>query len=123
MSTNNNAQMASNTTDCRIIPSYCKNVIKMIGLMFLFIAIVLCVNELDLMGVSLPCQSKNNVVIFSFDSILAAMALTKVFWVMAVAILVSGGMMMYLADKVSEFLNKIKLNKKIFKIDKILRLK
>ena len=44
--------------------------------------------------------------IFSFDSILASMALTKVFWVMAVAILTSGIIMIYLADKVSEFLNK-----------------
>ena len=44
--------------------------------------------------------------IFSFDSILASMALTEVFWVMAAAILISGIIMMYLADKVSDFLNK-----------------
>ena len=44
--------------------------------------------------------------IFSFDSILASMALTEVFWVMATAILTSGIIMMYLADKVSDFLNK-----------------
>ena len=44
--------------------------------------------------------------IFSFDSILASMALTDVFWVMATAILTSGIIMMYLADKVSDFLNK-----------------
>ena len=43
---------------------------------------------------------------FSFDSILASMALTEVFWVMATAILTSGIIMMYLADKVSDFLNK-----------------
>ena len=34
------------------------------------------------------------------------MALTEVFWVMATAILTSGIIMMYLADKVSDFLNK-----------------
>jgi len=45
-------------------------------------------------------------VLFSFDSILSAMALTEVFWVMAVAIVISGLIMMILADKVSEFLNK-----------------
>ena len=44
--------------------------------------------------------------IFSFDSILASMALTEVFWVMATAILTSGIIMIYLADKVSNFLNK-----------------
>ena len=44
--------------------------------------------------------------IFSFDSILASMALTEVFWVMAAAILISGIIMIYLADKVSDFLNK-----------------
>lgn len=44
--------------------------------------------------------------IFSFDSILSAMALTKNFWIMAVAIVVSGVMMIFLADTVSEFLKK-----------------
>ncbi len=44
--------------------------------------------------------------IFSFDSILSAMALTKNFWVMAVAVVVSGVMMIFLADTVSEFLKK-----------------
>ncbi|MEM9186509.1 MAG: hypothetical protein AAGB00_08455 [Planctomycetota bacterium] len=44
--------------------------------------------------------------IFSFDSILSAMALTKNFWVMAVAIVASGMLMLYLADTVSEFLKK-----------------
>ena len=44
--------------------------------------------------------------IFSFDSILSAMALTKVFWVLATSILISGLMMMFLADTVSEFLQK-----------------
>lgn len=44
--------------------------------------------------------------IFSFDSILSAMALTKNFWVMAIAIIISGLMMIFLADGVSEFLQK-----------------
>jgi predicted tellurium resistance membrane protein TerC len=44
--------------------------------------------------------------IFSFDSILSALALTKVFAVMAAAIIVSGVMMMWLADRVSDFLKK-----------------
>ena len=44
--------------------------------------------------------------VFSFDSILSAIALTDVFWVMATAILFSGVLMMVMADKVSEFLKK-----------------
>ncbi|MCV6546780.1 MAG: tellurium resistance protein TerC [Cohaesibacter sp.] len=44
--------------------------------------------------------------IFSFDSILSAMALTNVFMVMAAAIIVSGLGMIYLADRVSDFLHK-----------------
>ncbi len=54
--------------------------------------------------------------IFSFDSILSAMALAQYYdangdlqyieWVMVVAILVSGGLMIWLADKVSDFLQK-----------------
>ena len=44
--------------------------------------------------------------VFSFDSILSAIALTDVFWVMAVAIIASGVMMIFLADTVSEFLKK-----------------
>jgi predicted tellurium resistance membrane protein TerC len=44
--------------------------------------------------------------VFSFDSILSAMALTDNFWVMAVAILVSGGMMIWLADRVAAFLQR-----------------
>jgi len=44
--------------------------------------------------------------VFSFDSILSAIALTDVFAVMATAIIISGVMMMLLADKVSEFLQK-----------------
>ncbi|MEE2886679.1 MAG: tellurium resistance protein TerC [Planctomycetota bacterium] len=44
--------------------------------------------------------------VFSFDSILSAMALTSVFWVMAAAIGISGLLMMALADRVSVFLQK-----------------
>lgn len=47
--------------------------------------------------------------VFSFDSILSALALTKVFWVMAAAILLSGIMMIVLADHVAEFLKKNRL--------------
>ena len=44
--------------------------------------------------------------IFSFDSILSAMALSDVFWIMALAIMISGVLMIWLADRVSEFLQK-----------------
>ncbi|MEO1000396.1 MAG: tellurium resistance protein TerC [Pseudomonadota bacterium] len=42
--------------------------------------------------------------IFSFDSILSAIAITEVFPILAIAILVSGAAMLLLADSVSEFL-------------------
>ncbi|MEM0997601.1 MAG: TerC family protein [Bacteroidota bacterium] len=44
--------------------------------------------------------------VFSFDSILSALALTDVFWVMATAIVIGGLLMILLAGKVSEFLQK-----------------
>lgn len=44
--------------------------------------------------------------IFSFDSILSAMALSDVFWVMATAIVISGGLMIWLSERVSLFLAK-----------------
>ena len=44
--------------------------------------------------------------IFSFDSILSALAITDVFVVLAIAIVVSGLAMFLLADHVSEFLEK-----------------
>lgn len=44
--------------------------------------------------------------VFSFDSILSAIALTEVFWVMATAIIISGLLMIALADRVSDFLQK-----------------
>jgi len=43
--------------------------------------------------------------VFSFDSILSALALTEVFLVMATAIVISGLMMLFLADRVSAFLS------------------
>ncbi|PQA89612.1 TerC family protein [Hyphococcus luteus] len=44
--------------------------------------------------------------IFSFDSLLSAIALTHVVWVIAAAIIISGLMMIALADQVSVFLKK-----------------
>lgn len=44
--------------------------------------------------------------IFSFDSILSAVAITRVVFVLAAAIIVSGVLMMVLADRVSEFLKR-----------------
>ena len=44
--------------------------------------------------------------VFSFDSILSAIALTDVFIVMAVAIVFSGILMIVMADRVAEFLKK-----------------
>lgn len=44
--------------------------------------------------------------VFSFDSILAAMALTDIFSLMAVAIIIGGLLMIFLADKVTDFLKK-----------------
>ena len=45
-------------------------------------------------------------VVFSFDSILSAMALTDNFWVMALAIVIGGVLMIVMADTVSNFLKK-----------------
>ena len=44
--------------------------------------------------------------VFSFDSILSAMALTKSFEIMATAIILSGLLMIWMADHVAEFLKK-----------------
>ncbi len=44
--------------------------------------------------------------VFSFDSILSAMALTDVFWVMATAIVIGGILMIWLAERVSTFLER-----------------
>lgn len=45
-------------------------------------------------------------VVFSFDSILSALALSDNFWVMAAAILIGGVLMIWLSDHVTEFLKK-----------------
>ena len=45
-------------------------------------------------------------IVFSFDSILSAIALTDVLWVMALAIVISGLLMIWLSDRVSNFLSK-----------------
>lgn len=44
--------------------------------------------------------------IFSFDSILSAMALSDVFWVMATSIVIGGALMIWLSDRVADFLVK-----------------
>jgi len=44
--------------------------------------------------------------VFSFDSILGAIALTDNFATMTVAVIISGGLMIWLADRVSAFLQK-----------------
>ena len=44
--------------------------------------------------------------VFSFDSILSALAITKVFAVLAIAIVISGVLMLVMANVVSEFLKK-----------------
>ena len=47
--------------------------------------------------------------VFSFDSILSAMALTKVFWVMATAIIIGGLLMIWVSKRVTIFLQKNKM--------------
>lgn len=44
--------------------------------------------------------------VFSFDSILGAIALTKNMWIMGIAVVTSGVMMIVMADRVTEFLKK-----------------
>ncbi len=44
--------------------------------------------------------------VFSFDSILSAMALSKNMWIISTAIIISGVMMILLADQVAEFIKK-----------------
>jgi predicted tellurium resistance membrane protein TerC len=44
--------------------------------------------------------------VFSFDSVLTAIALTDVMWIMALAIILSGVVMLILANRVAEFLRK-----------------
>ena len=44
--------------------------------------------------------------VFSFDSILSAIALTDVFWVMATAIFIGAMLMIWMSDRVADFLEK-----------------
>lgn len=44
--------------------------------------------------------------VFSFDSILSAIALTDVFWVMATSIFIGAALMIWLSDRVATFLEK-----------------
>ena len=44
--------------------------------------------------------------IFSFDSLLSAIALSEVFWVLAIAIITGGALMIWLSDHVATFLEK-----------------
>jgi len=44
--------------------------------------------------------------VFSFDSILSAMALTNSYWIMATAIVIGGILMILAANKVAQFLQK-----------------
>ncbi len=72
-------------------------------------------NALEMEAADAKPKSSTNIVIanivamnlvFSFDSILSAIALTNVIWVMVTAIIISGVLMIWLADKVSAFLEK-----------------
>ncbi len=45
-------------------------------------------------------------IVFSFDSILSALALSDVFWVMATAIVIGGALMIWLSDSVARFLQR-----------------
>jgi len=45
-------------------------------------------------------------IVFSFDTVLSAVALTKQFWVMTAAIIVSGLLMVWMADAVASFLKR-----------------
>jgi predicted tellurium resistance membrane protein TerC len=48
-------------------------------------------------------------IVFSFDTVLSAVALTKNFIVMSLAIIISGALMVFLADHVARFLEKNRL--------------
>ena len=75
---------------------------------------LLAVPELDHEGEGAATRSVGRAVslivlmnlVFSFDSILSAMALTKNLYIMATAIVISGLLMILLADHVAEFLKK-----------------
>ena len=73
---------------------------------------LLAIDDLEKEGAAEPPRSAGIVVfnivlmnlIFSFDSILSALAITKIFAVLALAILVSGVGMLFMAPQVSEFI-------------------
>ncbi len=75
---------------------------------------MVAVDDLDHADADAEPRSVNSIIgmivvmnlVFSFDSILSAMALTDVFWVMATAIVIGGVLMMWMSDKVSSFLEK-----------------
>ncbi len=75
---------------------------------------LLSMHDLDHEGHDKPSKSAFQVVmmivlmnmIFSFDSILSALAITDVFPILAAAILISGGAMLALADGVTKFIEK-----------------
>ncbi len=70
--------------------------------------------EEELEGMEMKRKSTNMIIfsivimniVFSFDSILSAMALTDVFWVMATAIVIGGLLMIWLSGRVTTFLKK-----------------
>jgi predicted tellurium resistance membrane protein TerC len=74
---------------------------------------MLALEDLD-HGAAKPPKSARRVVanivlmnlVFSFDSILSALAITQVFAILATAIVISGLLMMLMADKVAAFLEK-----------------
>ena len=75
---------------------------------------MLSVHDLESQAGKSEQRSANHVIfmivlmnlVFSFDSILSALAITKVFLVLAAAIVISGLGMMFMADHVSAFLKK-----------------
>lgn len=78
---------------------------------------MLTIKELESEGDTAPKRSVGQAIfwivvmnlVFSFDSILSAIALTEVFAIMAIAIIVSGVLMIVLADRVALFLQKNRL--------------
>ncbi|MEM9014273.1 MAG: tellurium resistance protein TerC [Pseudomonadota bacterium] len=75
---------------------------------------LLAVEHIEAVGADSRQRSVTSIIImivsvnlvFSFDSLLSAIALTRVTWVIAVAIIISGILMIVLADQVSDFLKK-----------------
>lgn len=87
------------------------------GVFILYTATKEILHMMELEGIEQETKSERSVgvvigwivamnLVFSFDSILSAMALTDVFWVMAAAIVIGGILMIWLSDSVSSFLQK-----------------